>query len=85
MGFGDVKLAFGMGMMLGVGGGLSALVFAVWVGAIVSLCLIGINRLARRRGRLTMKSEIPFGPFLVFGTFFVFFTQITLLSVLGIM
>lgn len=83
MGFGDVKLAFGMGVALGMIGGLSALVFGIWAGAAASLATIGINRLVGKRQGLTMKSEIPFGPFLVAGTLFVFITNITLLHVIS--
>ncbi|HXK40189.1 MAG TPA: prepilin peptidase, partial [Candidatus Paceibacterota bacterium] len=86
MGFGDVKLAAGLGMMLGILGGGSALIFAVWLGALVSLAIIAYGhvrtrmrmRFATRKARFTMKSEIPFGPFLVAGTLFVFLTDITL-------
>lgn len=71
MGFGDVKFALVMGWMLGIVGGLSAFVFAVWAGALVGLAVIGISRLVSQRSGLTMKSMIPFGPFLVVGTLFV--------------
>ncbi|MBP9771851.1 MAG: prepilin peptidase [Candidatus Pacebacteria bacterium] len=91
MGFGDVKLAVGIGMLLGMLGGFSALIFAVWVGAIVSLAVLGVTRflshvsLARRHQRLTMKSEIPFGPFLAAATLFVFLTNITIVSLIAIL
>jgi len=86
MGFGDVKLALGMGFLLGVSGGLSALVFGIWIGAAVSVLLLAvlrvlrIRRFASRAGRFTIKGEIPFGPFLVTGTMLVFLTGITLAS-----
>jgi leader peptidase (prepilin peptidase)/N-methyltransferase len=90
MGFGDVKLAVGMGMMLGALGGGSALVFAVWLGAIGSLLFIAygqltnhLARFAHSTKRLTIKSEIPFGPFLVAGTLLVFFTHLTLWQLIG--
>lgn len=78
MGFGDVKFALAMGWMLGIVGGLSAFVFAVWAGALVSLAVIGISRLVSRRSGLTMKSMIPFGPFLVAATLFVLLTGVTM-------
>jgi len=78
MGLGDIKLAVVLGWMLGLLGGFSALIFGVWAGALVSLLTIGITRLVSRRAGLTMKSEIPFGPFLVFGALLVLLTGITL-------
>ncbi len=91
MGFGDVKLAVGMGMMLGLLGGFSALIFGIWLGAIVSVLAVLVGKisthlsLARGGQRLTMKSEIPFGPFLVAATLFVFFTHTTILSLIEVL
>ncbi len=62
MGFGDVKLAFLMGLILGFPNILVALFLAFFLGAIIGLGLIF-------SGRKTLKSEIPFGPFLITGTF----------------
>lgn len=62
MGFGDVKLAFLMGLLLGIGNVVTALFLAFFFGAIISIILIGFY------GK-NLKSEIPFGPFLILGTF----------------
>lgn len=70
MGFGDVKLALGLGWFLGFLLGLSALVLAFFIGAIVGIFLI-----ISRKG-YGMKSEIPFAPYLVFGTFLVFIFEL---------
>lgn len=78
MGLGDIKLAVVIGWMLGLLGGFSALVFGVWAGALISVLIVGITRLVSHRAGLTMKSEIPFGPFLVFGALLVLLTGITL-------
>ncbi len=61
MGFGDVKLAPAIALFLGWPLGFLATLFSFWFGA-----LYGILILFRRRG-VTLKSEIPFGPFLVLG------------------
>jgi prepilin signal peptidase PulO-like enzyme (type II secretory pathway) len=61
MGVGDIKLAFLMGLLLGFPYILVALFFSFLIGAIIGIGLI----LAKRK---TMKSEVPFGPFLVIGT-----------------
>lgn len=61
MGFGDVKLAISMGILLGIKGGLLGLYLAFIAGAIVGLILI-------MGKKLKIKSKIAFGPFLVIGT-----------------
>jgi len=81
MGFGDVKLALGMGLFLGINGGLSALILAFFIGSIVGLTLIGWGklRLWRKSKSYTMKSEIPFAPFLILGFWLVFFFSINVI------
>ncbi len=75
MGFGDAKLALGMGWVLGLLGGISAIILAFWVGAAVSIGILVIQRMHLSFGgnHLTMKSEIPFAPFLIIGFSLVFF------------
>lgn len=60
MGLGDVKLALGLGAILGAGLSVLSLVFATFLGALVG----GI--LAFRQGR-SMKYGIPFVPFMAAG------------------
>lgn len=64
MGFGDAKLSLAIGWMLGLTGGVLAMLVAFWAGAIV-----GIIMLALRRSSITINHEIPFAPFLVLGAF----------------
>ena len=66
MGFGDVKLAVLMGLLLGFPSILAALFLAFFFGAIISLILIAFYR-------KKIKSEVPFGPFLITGTFIALF------------
>ena len=66
LGFGDVKLGFFMGLFLSFPKILVALFFAYLIGAIIGIGLV----LAKKK---TLKSEVPFGPFLVTGTFFALF------------
>ena len=61
MGFGDVKLAFLMGLILGWPNILFALFLAFILGAAIGLILIGLKI-------KSIKSQIPFGPFLVAAT-----------------
>ncbi len=73
MGLGDAKLALGLGWLLGLSLTLSGLVIAFWSGAIVGLIMIAFKK-------QTMRSEIPFAPFLVFGSFVAFIFQLHLFS-----
>ena len=66
MGIGDIKLAFLMGLFLSWPKILVALFLAFSIGAIIGLGLIV-------SGKKTLKSEVPFGPFLVTGTFIALF------------
>ncbi len=66
MGIGDIKLAFLMGLILGWPNIMVALFSAFFVGAIIGIILIV-------SGKKGLKSEVPFGPFLVFGTFLAMF------------
>ena len=66
MGVGDIKLAFLMGLFLGWPAILIALLSAFYIGALLGIGLI-------ISGRKTLKSEVPFGPFLVAGTFLAMF------------
>ncbi len=66
MGVGDVKLAFFMGLLLSFPNILVALFLSFLIGAIVGVGLV----LTKKK---TFKSEVPFGPFLVTGTFIALF------------
>lgn len=87
IGLGDGKLAIGIGAFLGFASGLSAIVVGFWLGAIFGLAYLGIQRICRSawfsrtwlglffaRNSLTMKSELPFAPFLILGVLAVFFS-----------
>lgn len=60
MGFGDVKLSFVIGFMLGIRGGIIALYVAFIAGALFGIIMM----IFQKRG---FKSKIAFGPFLVIG------------------
>ena len=70
MGLGDAKLALGVGWFLGFSGAISALVISFWIGAGISLALLSVQKFVHRSSlvrdgkELTMKSEVPFAPFL---------------------
>jgi leader peptidase (prepilin peptidase)/N-methyltransferase len=58
---------FCIGFLLGIAMGIAALMIAFWSGALVAIILLFF-----RKKRYTMKSEVPFGPFLVLGTFIMY-------------
>ncbi len=74
MGFGDAKLVLGIGFLLGRDLSISAMLIAFWSGAIVGICLLLLSK-----SRVTLKSEIPFAPFLIFGMFMALFLNLTLI------
>ncbi len=71
MGFGDAKLGLGIGFLLGVSSGVAAVMVAFWIGAIVGLAVLLLQK-----AKFTMKSEIPFAPFLALGAAIAFFASV---------
>lgn len=67
MGFGDVKLSFLMGLVLGFPGVVIALYSAFLTGALASIILVVSGKKKIPGG------TIPFGPFLVLGMFIALF------------
>ncbi|HEX7724152.1 MAG TPA: prepilin peptidase [Candidatus Paceibacterota bacterium] len=82
IGLGDAKLILGIGWLLGMSGGVNALVLSFWSGAVVSIVWLLVMKHGIKR-----KTEIPFGPFLILGTLIVLFWGITVLDIrlLGIL
>jgi len=60
MGYGDIKLAAMIGAFVGWAGILLTVMIGSFLGAVYGLIQI-------KRGKLTMKSQIPFGPYLAIG------------------
>jgi prepilin signal peptidase PulO-like enzyme (type II secretory pathway) len=70
MGFGDVKLAFVMGLVLGYPLGFFATIVAVWSAALVGVVLMLLKK-------ASMKTALPFGSFLALSTLlFIIFGKI---------
>ena len=69
MGFGDAKLGLSVGLLLGATQGFSAIILAFWIGAFGSLMYLFGDKVGfpKNAKKLTMKSEIPFAPFIVAG------------------
>jgi len=70
MGWGDGALELGLGWLLGLTAGLTAFVLAFWTGAVVGVLLMLFS------ARVTMKSEVPFAPFLIFGAVCAYFLHV---------
>jgi leader peptidase (prepilin peptidase)/N-methyltransferase len=59
-GMGDVKLLIGVGLLLGLARTIGGLLAGLLAAGIVLAVLLGLRRISRR-------TYIPFGPFLIFG------------------
>ena len=73
MGLGDAKMAVSLGLFLGFPAVLVGFLSSVWIATIYGVTLI----LART---YSMKSEIPFGPFLALGTFIAFIVEVSFIG-----
>lgn len=87
IGFGDVKLAFPLALLVGAQSVFSMIVCSFWIGAAVSLLLLGLAKVQRGKlalpfmpSGLTIKSVVPFAPFLIAGSLLVLFTNINVLN-----
>lgn len=88
LGFGDAKLAVPLAFMVGIGGVFSMIALSFWIGTIISVVVL-VWQKYRRRGQLafhlrqttlTIKSEVPFAPFLILGFLVVFIGGVDVLS-----
>lgn len=91
-GFGDAKLAISLGALAGLGSVFSLVVLSFWIGAVVGVFIIvwqylTLNILLSNRGRkrVTMKSEVPFAPFLIASFVIVYFFNFQVLGLIQAM
>ncbi len=70
MGLGDSKFMIGIGFLLGLSAGATAILFSFWIGAVVSILVLLFSRFFGKHG-VSLKTAIPFGPFLALGTMIV--------------
>jgi len=87
MGFGDAKLALAIGLLLGAPVGLSSFVLAFWIGTVAALSFMLFKRfrpLLKGEKQLTMKSEVPFAPFLILGAWLALVFHLDLFHVLAL-
>jgi len=98
MGWADGILEFGLGLLLGLSAGASALMMAFWLGAIVGILLLSLPRGytplesdPRKFTKIfgvsltgyTMRSEVPFAPFLILGAALAYFLHVDFLQILS--
>lgn len=89
MGWGDGSLELSLGWLLGLSMGLSALMLAFWMGASVGIALMllsswgPISSKTLSRGGYTMRSELPFAPFLIFGAWLALFLHVDFFATIG--
>ncbi|HEY4501471.1 MAG TPA: prepilin peptidase [Candidatus Paceibacterota bacterium] len=79
MGWGDGFLELSLGAFLGFTAGLTALMVSFWSGALVGIALLFV-----RRG-VTMKTEVPFAPFLIWGAAVAYFLHVDLFQMLPLL
>ncbi len=73
LGLGDPKLMVGMGLLFGITQGFSSVFVSFWIGALFALSVVIVNKLFKKTllhsgKKSIMKEEVPFAPFLIFGT-----------------
>ena len=67
-GLGDVKLLFGVGLLAGLGRTVLGVIGGVLLSGVVIVALLATRR-------ITLKSFIPYGPFLIIGAFWAVLLQ----------
>ena len=86
MGLGDAYVAGAGGLLLGLVRGIEAVMFGVWGGTLYYLLVMLLSSvfarisLLGRIPRVTMKTEVPFVPFLALGILTALFTDLSPLS-----
>lgn len=91
IGLGDAKLAFPLAFMLLPFESFSMVVLSFWIGAGASIAILlsqriwvsGKHHLPITQVPLTMKSEVPFAPFMILAFMLVYFQHIDVLSLLS--
>jgi len=73
MGFGDAKLALGIGWLLPFCQNVSAIMLSFFIGSIAGIFLLIFAKIVNYKGKLLhLDHEIPFAPFLILATFMTF-------------
>lgn len=76
MGLGDGKIVFGIGWLLGLNAGISAITLAFWTGAVISVIWMYVVF-----NKVKTRYEIPFGPYLILGMYLVLLFKIQVIDI----
>ena len=79
IGFGDAKLAFGVGALLGFVSGVGSMILAFWLGALWSVGFLIYGWFCHGQ-KISLETEIPFAPFIILATIIVFATRVDVLG-----
>ncbi len=80
MGFGDIKIIFGIGFFLGLYGAIAGVLLSFWIGAIFVLFFTIL-----RKAKVTLATEIPFAPFLIAGTIITLLFSIDITDIISLL
>ncbi len=91
IGFGDVKLVVPLALAVGYIQVFSMVVLSFWIGAVIGVAIMLWQKLQRQRQlhfrflptELTLKSAVPFAPFLILGFLTVYFFEINVITLLS--
>jgi leader peptidase (prepilin peptidase)/N-methyltransferase len=75
LGFGDILMYMAVGAFFGLEQGLAVLLLSVWIGGAVALILH-----VKNRKTYSMKTALPFVPFITLAFLIVLFTDIDIIS-----
>ena len=97
IGFGDAKLAIPLAFMLGPWATFTFIVFSFWVGAIISVGILAVpsliafikkccstNGVVNSSKSFTIKSEVPFAPFMIVAFLLVYIYQLDVLTLMAL-
>ena len=85
MGFGDVKLTFALAPLLGgFAKAWTALTLSFVSGAVLSLLYLAYSKIGSR-SKLTLKSEVAFGPFILLAFWFVYLSGISFYDIINLL
>ncbi len=79
MGLGDGKLVLGIGWLLGLSSGIAMVILSFWIGTVISLIVMFLSK-----NKMSMKSEIPFAPFLIASALVVFLFELDIFSLINL-